>query len=66
MKYMKGLRISENDGEGEVILPEWFMESDPLLRAFVLKDWLYDITNLYNDAVEDFENHYGSKSKKAQ
>lgn len=53
MKNIKGLRISIDSGEGEVVLPPDFQNSNPLFRADVLGDWLSDIQSAYNDAVMD-------------
>jgi hypothetical protein len=45
------LRSSWFAGEGELkISPEWD-EIYPLWRADVLKDWIYELTHLYSEAM---------------
>lgn len=42
-----------NNGEGKIELSERFNSADCLLRADILKDWIYDLTNAYNKALEE-------------
>jgi len=45
------LRSCWSTGEGELkISPEWG-EIDSLWRADVLKDWIYELTGLYSEAM---------------
>ena len=53
MKFDKTVRLRSSlfFGEGEVdIKPEWD-EIYPLWRADVLKDWIYELTGLYSEAM---------------
>ena len=53
MKHVKGLRINVDNGEGEVSLPEWFLELSPLTQKDVLSDWIRDLEELY-DSIDIF------------
>ena len=52
---MKQLRLHANyfSGEGCLKNVEEFKELDALLRADLLKDWIYDLNKLYEVAVEE-------------
>lgn len=45
-----GLNANYNTGEGDITLSPKFMEQDALFRADVLRDWIYDLTQLYEEA----------------
>lgn len=52
------LRSSCFAGEGELkISPEWD-EIYPLWRADVLKDWIYELTYLYSEAMMEMGRPY--------
>lgn len=50
MKDIKGLKADFENGEGAVKLPDDFLNEDPLLRADILKDWLYFLEIEYGKA----------------
>ena len=52
---MKQLRLHANyfNGEGCLKNVVEFKELDALLRADLLKDWIYDLNKLYEVAVEE-------------
>ena len=52
---MKQLRLHANyfNGEGCLKNVEEFKELDALLRADLLKDWIYDLNKLYEAAVKE-------------
>ena len=41
------LNYSKADGQGYIGLPASFHDADPLFRKDMLKDWIYDLTVLY-------------------
>jgi len=55
MKFTKDirLRLNEFDGEGEVLTSDRWDSLHPMLRADLLKDWIYDLTELYSDAWQE-------------
>lgn len=58
MRHTKGLRIDVDCGEGEIALPAWFMESDPLFRLDVLSDWVDGLSALYDAAGDEFSAEF--------
>lgn len=44
------LKANINSGEGDVVFTEFFERLTPLMKADLLKDWLYDITEAYEEA----------------
>lgn len=52
-RRVSGLRIDLDAVRGEVKLVSWFENLDSMTRADVLRDWLYDIEQLYFKAVAD-------------
>lgn len=50
MKVPK-LVANEFDGEGYMLVPNEWLEADPLLRADILKDWIYSLENQYKSAL---------------
>lgn len=50
MKDIKGLKADFGNGEGAVKLPDDFLDEDPLLRADILRDWLYFLEIEYGKA----------------
>lgn len=60
MKFDKTVRLRSSlfFGEGEVDLkPEWY-ELNPLLRADILRDWIYEMGCLYSDAMQEMGRPY--------
>jgi hypothetical protein len=55
MKFTKQLRLKLDEwaGEGEIAIAEGWEENDALWRADILKDWIYELTELYSDALID-------------
>jgi hypothetical protein len=47
------LKADWGSGEGSVKCPEEWGELDALLRADLLKDWIYDLTEMYDEAVKN-------------
>ena len=41
-------------GEGELKISDKFHELNPLLKADILKDWSYEMNELYNNAVDEW------------
>lgn len=41
------------NGEGKLTVSKQFKEQDALLRSDILRDWLHDVENAYNEAVAD-------------
>lgn len=50
MKVPK-LVANEYDGEGYMLVPDEWLQADPLLRADILKDWIYSLENQYESAL---------------
>lgn len=48
------------NGEGDVKLSKAFGELPALTRADILKDWLYEVTNLYGQAVADLSEEFNA------
>lgn len=44
------LKANLDTGEGDVVFTEFFERLSPLMKADLLKDWLYDITEAYEEA----------------
>ena len=46
---MKVPKLVANDyyGEGYIIVPDEWQQSDPLLKADILKDWIYALESQY-------------------
>lgn len=57
MRQMKGLRIDKESGEGEVDLPEEFLQESALFRADVIQDWMYDLEKEYCAAMLEMRLH---------
>ena len=53
MRYMKGLRIDWDSGEGEVRLPDEFFEESALFQADVLGDWILALSELRDEMMAD-------------
>ena len=47
------LRIDEYGGEGSIVIADGWEESDAVWRADIVRDWIYDLTELYSDALLD-------------
>jgi hypothetical protein len=47
------LRSSWFGGEGELKVSDEWNEIYPLWRADVLKDWIYELTDLYSEAMQE-------------
>jgi len=45
------LRSAWETGEGELKISDEWNEIYPLWRADVLKDWIYELTGLYSEAM---------------
>ena len=61
---MNTLRVDYKNGEGEIHLDQRFKESEAILRADVLKDWIYDLQNEYDKALIELRKG-GSHDKRA-
>ena len=60
MKLDKNVRLrsSFGNGEGDIKLSHEWDEIDPLWRADVLKDWIYELTFLYSEAMQEMGRPY--------
>jgi len=47
------LRSCWETGEGELKISDEWNEIYPLWRADVLKDWIYELTGLYSEAMQE-------------
>jgi len=47
------LKIDEYSAEGAIVIADGWEESDALLRADIVRDWIHDLTELYSDALLD-------------
>ena len=54
MRHVAGLKINWDSGEGDVVLNKEFLEQSALFRADVLKDWAYQMEQLYNATVVEW------------
>ena len=52
------LKVEWDFGQAAISFTPAFDELEPLLRADVLKDLLYDIAEQYNKALLDFRNEW--------
>lgn len=50
---MKTPKLIANDyyGEGYLIVPDEWQQADPLLKADILKDWIYALENQYKASL---------------
>ena len=50
---MKVPKLVANDyyGEGYIIVPDEWQQSDPLLKADILKDWIYALESQYKASL---------------
>ena len=64
MSHKTGIICKANifTGEGEVQILYQFHGLDPLMKADLLSDWVQDIQDLYEKALEDIKV-YGRKSE---
>lgn len=44
-------------GEGDLKITEAFRKTGALLRADMIKDWMYDLERLYKEALADMHEH---------
>jgi hypothetical protein len=51
MKYIKGLRIDWDSGEGEIAIPKEFHERSYLFQFDVLSDWMWSLKLLHEEVV---------------
>jgi hypothetical protein len=60
MKLDENVRLRSNwgTGEGDIKLKHEWDEIYPLWRADVLKDWIYELTSLYSEAMQDMGRPY--------
>ena len=47
------LKIDGYGGEGSIVIADGWEESDAVWRADIVRDWIYDLTELYSDALLD-------------
>ena len=47
------LRSCWETGEGKLKISDEWGEMNPLWRADVLKDWIYELTALYSEAMQE-------------
>lgn len=54
---MKTPKLIANDyyGEGYIIVPDEWQQADPLLKADILKDWIYALESQYNSALVELK-----------
>ena len=63
MKTTKMFKMDLDNGEGEFIqTPEFYWE-DPLLKLDILKDWIDDLTIVYNKTIPKFEKQLERRVK---
>lgn len=65
MRAINGLKISWEDGEGDVVLAPKFMKESALFRADVLQDWCCALEELYKAARIDMSVEYGRTTRAA-
>lgn len=54
MPHIKGLFYNKREGYGEIRLPEWFNQSDPLYKLDMIQDWIYELEELYGFFMEEW------------
>jgi len=47
------LRLNAWSGEGGIVIADGWEEKDALWRADIVRDWIYDLNELYSDALLD-------------
>ena len=47
------LRLDSYAAEGGIVIADGWEENDALWRADVVRDWIYDLNELYSDALLD-------------
>jgi len=47
------LKLDAYSGEGDIVVAHGWEQADALWRADILKDWIYELTELYSDALLD-------------
>lgn len=54
---MKTPKLVANDyyGEGYIIVPDEWQQANPLLKADILKDWIYALESQYNSALVELK-----------
>ena len=55
--YLLRVLADWNDSIGTIKKGKRFEELDNLTKADLLQGWLYDIENLYNEAVDDLHTY---------
>lgn len=65
-KTLIHLKADMNSGEGSVKLTSAFEKEDDLFQMDVLRDWIYDLQNLYFDASKEFYRDLSKRSKKVR
>lgn len=63
MRHIKGLRIDWNAVEGDIKLPDEFLQQSIMFRADVLRDWRYYIEQLYDATVQELHDSFERKRK---
>ena len=58
MKIEKLFKMNLDEGEAEFILTREFKQLDPLLKADILKDWIYDLKEVYNETLIELQKKY--------
>ena len=54
MPYVKGLFLNDREGYGEIRLPEWFIQSDPLYKLDMIQGWIGELEELYSISMEEW------------
>lgn len=57
-RLMPQLRSIEGTGEGDVFFPKAWKKQDALYRADLLRDWVHDITKVYNETVIELHKEF--------
>jgi|TARA_R110001583_G_scaffold43573_2_gene138683 hypothetical protein len=63
MKTTKMFKMDLDNGEAEFIQSPEFYWEDPLLKLDILKDWIDDLTIVYNKTIPKFEKQLERRAK---
>lgn len=51
-----GILKTTREIDGSVKFSKWFREESWIVKADLLKDWIYELTNEYNNVLKELEN----------
>jgi hypothetical protein len=64
MPHTIKLKASFDNGEGSISVPESFKNCYPLLKADILKDWIYDLEEEYKKARQEMREEWSKARAK--